>query len=181
MKNTLIVNFFSGPCAGKSTQSAGLFYKLKMDGVDCEIITEKAKDLTWEQNWTGLKCQPWVSATQLYRQERLEGQVDVITTDSPILLGLFYYKDENPKIDYHFRNFLIETFRSKRNFNVFVKRKKKYNPNGRNQTEEQAREIDESIKYILLENQIPYIEVDGTREGLRELYSKVEKELNDTN
>lgn len=173
MRKTYIVNYFGGPGSGKSTLSAGLFYKFKMIGLDCEIITEKAKDLTWEKNWTGLRCQPWVSGSQLYRQERLEGQVDLVMTDSPILLGLLYYKEENKDIKYHFERFIIETFKSKNNINVFVQRQKSYNPNGRNQTEEEALEIDNITKRILDENSIEYMNVDGTIEGLEYLFNKV--------
>lgn len=48
-KNTLIVNLVAGPGTGKSTTMAGVFYKLKSLGIDCEMVTEFAKELVWEK------------------------------------------------------------------------------------------------------------------------------------
>ena len=72
---------------------------------------------------------------------RLIGKVDVIVTDSPIAIGAMY-TDEQPYRDVC----IYEAKKYKRTFNVFIKRHKVYNPNGRNQTEEQALAIDEQIK-----------------------------------
>lgn len=44
MKNTIIVNLFAGPGAGKSTGAAYIFSKLKLAGIDCEYVSEFAKD-----------------------------------------------------------------------------------------------------------------------------------------
>ena len=40
MKNTLLVNLYAGPGAGKSTGAAYIFAKLKMAGIDCEYVSE---------------------------------------------------------------------------------------------------------------------------------------------
>lgn len=54
VKKTIVCNYFSGPGAGKSTLAAATFAKLKMLGVNCELVTEFAKDKTWEKNFTVL-------------------------------------------------------------------------------------------------------------------------------
>lgn len=176
-KKTLIINFFAGPGAGKSTMAAGVFYKLKMKGVNCELITEHAKDLTWEKNWTALGNQLLTSATQIYKQERVENQVDIIVTDSPMLLGMFYWNDKNKKKKNHFKKLLYEIFGEKNNLNVFIKRKKKYNPIGRNQTEKEAQEIDKQTISFLKENNLKFIKVDGTVEGTDKLVETILKRI----
>lgn len=176
-KKTLIINFFAGPGAGKSTMAAGVFYKLKMKGVNCELITEHAKDLTWEKNWTALGNQLLTSATQIYKQERVENQVDIIVTDSPMLLGMFYWSDKNKKKKKYFKNLLYEIFGEKNNLNVYIKRKKKYNPIGRNQTEKEAQEIDKKTIIFLKENNLKFIKVDGTVEGTDKLVEKILKRI----
>jgi adenylate kinase family enzyme len=45
---TLFVNLFGSPGTGKSTMAASIFAELKWRGVDCEIVTEYAKELTWK-------------------------------------------------------------------------------------------------------------------------------------
>ena len=175
---TIIINFFGPPSSGKSTQAAGLFYKLKMLGINCELITEYAKDATWEKNFTALENQLFTTANQVYRQERVEGKVDVIITDSPIILGLFYWNPTNKsKYDY-FKKFLLEMFFEKNTINVYVRRKHAYSNIGRNQTENEATIIGDKILNFLDENKIQYLTIDGTPGGLEEVYESVKIKLN---
>ena len=46
----LIVSLCGQPGVGKSTGSAYVFSKLKMAGVNAELVTEFAKDKVWERN-----------------------------------------------------------------------------------------------------------------------------------
>ena len=55
VKRTLVVNLFAQPGAGKSTGAAYLFYNLKCLGVNCEYVSEFAKDKVWEENKSVLK------------------------------------------------------------------------------------------------------------------------------
>lgn len=162
---------------GKSTQASGLFYRLKMKGVNCELITEYAKDKTWENNQVALNNQLYISANQIYKQERVEGQVNVIITDSPIILGLFYWNDNNKDKSTYYKRLIFEIFYEKNNFNVFVRRKKAYNPIGRNQTEEQAKELDNKIGNLLSDNKLIYTTVDGTVAGLEEIFDIVSRKI----
>lgn len=44
----LVINLFGGPSTGKSTTAAEIFVYLKKKKINCEYITEYAKDKTWE-------------------------------------------------------------------------------------------------------------------------------------
>ena len=46
----IIVNLFGVPGAGKSTGAAYIFSKLKMRGIEAELITEFAKDKVCENS-----------------------------------------------------------------------------------------------------------------------------------
>ena len=87
---TIVVNLFGGPGSGKSTGAAYIFSQLKMAGINCELITEYAKDKTWEKNMTALDCQEYILGKQSYRMKRCADKVDVIVTDSPLPIGLFF-------------------------------------------------------------------------------------------
>lgn len=110
---------------------------------------------------------------QYYIQNMLLGQVEAIITDSPILLGLMYYNEPNEKIKNAFETFLIESFKQQNNINFFIERKKKYNSSGRNQTENEAKEIDYRVKNLLDSNNIPYYTVTGDNCGLTECFNIV--------
>jgi len=144
-KNTLVVNLFAGPGTGKSTMMANIFAKLKWNGIDCEMCPEFAKDKVWEGSAHILDNQFYVSGKQYHRLKRLYGKVDVIITDSPLLLGL-YYGNKEPK---EFRDLLVYYFNTFNNLNIFLERIKVYNTNGRLQTEDEARAIDKEIMKIV--------------------------------
>ena len=79
----LVVNLFAPPGSGKSTMAAHIFAKLKQANINCELVTEFAKDLTWENRQNTLENQLYVFAEQHHRVNRLKKQVDVVITDSP--------------------------------------------------------------------------------------------------
>ena len=89
----LIVNLFGAPGAGKSTGAAYVFSQLKAAGVNAELVTEFAKDKVWEETKAVFENQAYIFGKQYFRISRLMGKVDVVITDSPILLSVFYNKD----------------------------------------------------------------------------------------
>ena len=68
---TLICNLFAGPGAGKSTMMAAVFAELKWRGIDCEMVTEYAKDKVWEGSPHVLDCQPYIFGKQSFRIHRM--------------------------------------------------------------------------------------------------------------
>ena len=63
----IVVNLFAGPGSGKSTTCAGVFSKLKLAGVNCEMALEYAKDKVWENSLDVLDDQIYVFGKQLHR------------------------------------------------------------------------------------------------------------------
>lgn len=161
--NTLIVNLLAGPGAGKSTFAAALFAELKFYGTDVELAPEYAKDLVWEKRHKTFEDQIYMFGKQYHRINRLIGQVEVIVTDSPILLTPIYDGLKRKTLE----KLVLEEFNKNRNYNIFLNRKKKYVEKGRNETEEQAKEVDKRIKKFLNDNDISYQELDGTKEHVK--------------
>lgn len=154
MTETLVVNLFGGPGVSKSTNRALVFAKLKLAGVNCEEAPEFAKELVWEGRHKALRYQQYIIGKQMWRVERLRGEVDVVITDSPILFGLVY----GEKYTQAWEDHVIEVFQSWRTLNVHLIRdfkKHPYNPKGRTQTQEEAVEIDGKIERMLASVGIP--------------------------
>lgn len=151
---TLIVNFFGGPGVGKSTLASGTFFYLKQNRINCELVTEYAKTLTWENRQSTLQCQPYVFGKQLYSLEVLIDQVDVIVTDSPICLSLFYKADNYPA---SFSQAVIDIFHRFKNVNYYIARQEnEYDEVGRLSSVSLAKKIDEKILTFLDEFYIDY-------------------------
>ena len=141
--DTLIVNLYGGPGTGKSRMAAGIFSKLKFKNINCELVPEFAKDLVWEKRHDALYNQFYVTAKQYHRIHRLLGNVDVIITDSPVLLGLAYSGD------FYLGELIKSLYAKMKTYDVFLKRVNPYNPAGRYQSEGGATELDPVIKNIL--------------------------------
>ena len=171
MDNCIVVNLFGGPGSGKSTISASLFSELKWEGVDCELVTEFAKDKVWEEATKVLDNQLYIFARQEQRINRLYGKVKVILTDSSIPLTLAYVnKKQNTNT---FRKIVIESFNHYNNINFFIKRNDVYVQNGRTHTYNQAKEKDVLIKSILDDNNIEYETIDFNREAVVYIIEKI--------
>ena len=177
-----VVELWGGPGSGKSTTAAGLFARLKLDvardlagKVSVELITEYAKQVTWLlAHWyphgrpseeavrraLGQR-QAALFGEQWGRLAQLVGQVDVAISDSPLWLCAHYcdpvlYPREawSAVIAAHYAQIEV--------LHVWVRRVKPYETRGRNETEEQAREIDRALR--VLWRQAPggeIFEVDG--------------------
>ena len=158
--DTIVCSLYGGPGTGKSTISAGLFYFLKMNNVNCELVTEYAKDLVWEESFKKMENQINIFGKQHHRIFRLLGKVDVIITDSPLLMATTYTQDPFLRAMYH------HEYDKFNNYDVFLTRSKKYNPKGRTQTLEQAIEKDEEIKKLLRDTGINYKTCDTNWENI---------------
>ena len=146
--SALIVNFFGGPCAGKSTLALGVASKLKQAGVNAEYIHEFAKELTWDSRFDAMKNQTWILGSQYEMLRRCVDQVDVIITDTSLLNSALYGQDL-PFAD-KIADLAIAMFNSMNNITFLVNREKAYNTVGRSQTEEEAWAIDQGIREFIV-------------------------------
>ena len=164
VKKPIIINLFGAPGAGKSTTAAGIFFELKTAGINCELIREYAKDKVWEKNETVFGHQDYIFGKQRYRQDVPASQVDVVVTDSPILLSALYNRDGVLGKD--FNDLVMKVFNEQDNMNYFINRVKPYNPAGRHQDEAGAKAVDVELKTLLDLYNVSCEEVNGDRGGL---------------
>jgi hypothetical protein len=157
----LVVNTLSGPGTGKSTLTAHTFALLKWENVNCEMALEYAKECVWFGTENLLKNQTHVYSQQYNKIYHLSTQVDVILTDSPLLLSIIYDKIN----DRGLRAKVLQDFYKSNNVTYFLNRAKPYNPKGRMQTEDEAKEIDKQVKKLLTDYGIPFKELSATPEN----------------
>jgi hypothetical protein len=155
----------------------GLMFELKMNGVNCEMSPEYAKDKVWEESFNTLKNQFYVSGKQHHRLSRITDKVDVVVTDHPLLLGLYYGKGKDEPEEFH--KLILYKFNECNNINIILGRSCDYDPNGRMQSEEDAIKIDSELEDIVINNCDKYIKLPTGREGLKQIVDLILKELND--
>ena len=153
-KKPLIINFIGEPGAGKSWASWYISAKLKQNGFKVEYLPEFAKSKLYEHSEKVFTCEPYIFGKQLYKMHSMSDEVDIIVTDSPIILPHFYEKDEQSKellkqLElYHFNQF--------NNLNICLMRDHDYKQEGRFQTEDQAEQLHNEMMYFLMLNNIDY-------------------------
>ncbi len=149
-KKTIVINMFAGPGAGKSTQAALLFAKLKILGFNVELVTEYPKDKVWEESFKVFENQIYLFAKQHHRMWRCHDKVDIIITDSPLIQYLAY----SAHMSDSFKSLVIEEFNQYNNLNVFLQRNPdvEFQQIGRNHNLEQAEAIDQTVIELITKN-----------------------------
>jgi len=170
MIDTKVINFIGGPGVGKSTTAANLFAFMKQKDINCELVAEYAKGVTWREAPSILKDQMYVFAKQHNAQFRLRGKVQYMITDSPLILSLHYGEHESEE----FRKLVRVKWNEFNNINFYIKRTKIYNPIGRNQNEEEANAIARDIMDILEKERIDHTVIESNS-NVKDIYNIIMK------
>jgi adenylate kinase family enzyme len=159
MNKTFVINIIGAPGVGKTTISALLFAKLKLCGYVCEYVQEYAKKLVWMKDFDTLNNQYHVTKKQFELLQQINGHVDFIVTDGPLIHGIYYNKynkDNISNVD-KTEKYILDCFNKFNNINIVLDRiNRKYETEGRIQSEDEAKDIDIVLKHLLKINSIEY-------------------------
>ncbi|MCL2344062.1 MAG: ATP-binding protein, partial [Firmicutes bacterium] len=154
--DTLVVNFFAGPSAGKTTCAWEVAAELKKRNIVTEYVPEYAKELVWDGRRDLLDGsydkQLRILNEQAHRIDRLIGKVDVVVTDSPVLLQPAYCKENQAE----FEQAALRSFNSHNNFNLFINRGEHFEQAGRIHNLAESRKVDGEVKDILARHGVYY-------------------------
>ncbi|KKN07913.1 hypothetical protein LCGC14_1061990 [marine sediment metagenome] len=173
--DTPVLSLVGGPGTGKSTTMAGTFFELKTRGITAEMAPEWFKGKIWEGTAEKLVGDSLYILAKTNREicRLMNTGVQVVVTDCPLLLSIVYGENESDT----FKQMVVETFMQYNNTVVFLNRIKDYDPQGRFQTHEQARDIDVKVKDIMNFLGIPFLEVDACPEAPKILAEMMHCEL----
>lgn len=181
-KSTILLNFLGASGVGKTSLSAKVFARLKAKDIDCEYVSEYVKGWAWEGRTISPFDQFYIFGKECHNQSMLFNKVQVIISDSPVMLSTFYhlyYNNDNSLSDpcHYFYRRAVEEFHIKP-MNFFLPRKKEYNPNGRYQTKEQSDELAIMLRDWLDNEGYTYEELNcSDEERIDIVMGKILKEL----
>lgn len=178
-KKTTIINMYGGPGTGKSTSAALLYYLLKCQSKNAELVREYVKDWAWEGRHISVNDQIYFLGKQVRRESMLYGKVDWIVTDAPVWMNSFYASHYCTEVIAQGVTSLVKAFYQQvadeghRHVHVFLNRTKPYLAEGRYQTESEAKDIDVGVRKMLVEHDVPFIEADVGDSGIHDVLSKI--------
>lgn len=141
--NTVVINLFGEPGAGKSTAAMDITARLKRKGINAEYVSEFAKDKVYENNGEVFKHQEYLFGKQSFKMGRVRDKVQVMVVDSPLILCVVYNNDKTLGED--FNSTVLNVFNSYDNRSYLLTRKHTYEDEGRFQNEEEALEVRKQI------------------------------------
>lgn len=112
---------------------------------------------------------------QHYKLARVVGKVDVIITDSPIILSAIY--NESEVLGEEFNTVVLNVSNSYNNLNVLLKRDHPYEDNGRNETEYQAQKIRKKLINKLNEYNVQYSWCTSSKDMYDTIVEIIEKKV----
>lgn len=172
---TIVINLFGEPGAGKSTAAMDITARLKRKGINAEYVSEFAKDKVYENNSEVLKHQEYLFGKQSFKMGRVRDKVQVMVTDSPLILSIIYNK--NIVLGNEFNNTVLNVYNSYNNRNYLLIRKHPYENEGRLQNEEEAQEIRSKIIDRLNKFDIDYISIVSSEENCEDIANAIAKEV----
>ena len=156
------INLYGGPGVGKSTMASVIFAHLKQNGQNVELVQEVVK----KRVYTGELLTPWDQVHSFGQQFGaellfLQGGVDRIITDSPLLLQVIYASLNNCPSYERLRGICRDFDQEYPSIDFFVHRNPdNYQRSGRWQNLEEAIELDRIIEATLVRCGSPYTTID---------------------
>lgn len=175
--DTIVINLFGEPSAGKSTCAMDITAKLKRKGINAEYVSEFAKDKLYENNGEVFKHQEYLFGKQSFKMGRVRDKVQVIVVDSPLLLSIIY--NNNDTLGDEFSQTVLNVFNSYDNRNFLLIRNHAYENEGRFQNEMESLEVRKDIVSKLNDFGIRYSSVVSSEETCDEIVNNIVKEIRD--
>jgi hypothetical protein len=174
---TKVINFLGCSGSGKSLMAALVFSELKMRHFNAEYVPEFAKSLVWRGATDELNNQYEVSTQQYRMLKAVQGSVEYIVTDSPLIIGGFYnrYNRDNVSNIEKTEKMILSKMYEFDNIYIFLDRNPEfpYEEAGRLQDLEEAKNIDVLMKKFLDNLGIKYITVVSCRQNLEIILNHV--------
>jgi hypothetical protein len=179
---TTIINLYGGPGAGKSTSAAYLYYLLKCQGANVELVREYVKNWAWEGRAFGVYDELYFLGKQVRHESMLFGKVKYIVTDAPVYMTAYYagiycslaFAQGVEKAATAFYQQAKDDGHN--HVHVYLKRFKPYKAEGRYQTEEQAISVDKGVLAMLDRMGEQVIEASPLESSLQKVLNTIQND-----
>lgn len=195
LERPLVVNLYAGPGAGKTVLAMSIVAELKKKGIHAEYVSEVAKDCVYKLNNQKLSeadreaartflsgrfdTQKALLDEQQYRLDIFAGsdQVEVVITDSPLVLLAAYLNEESKDLRWDFECMAKAKYDQYHNLDYFLFREPgEFEVQGRIHNLQESMTKDTEIKDLLARVGIPYKSI--YRSMVMSIVSEINWEIN---
>ncbi len=138
-----------------------------------EYVQEYAKTLVWQNRLDELANQYNVTMEQYKMINSVNGKVEYICLDSPLLLGIYYnrYHPDNVSNVEKTEKMILDKIKEFDNIYIFIERNKEfpYEIEGRIHNEKESDDISIKLKEILKEFGLPYKSFRSDKSNIKEM------------
>lgn len=167
------INFYGGPGVGKSTLAAKFFTHLKQCGRNIELVQEFVKQYVYTNQTLTSWGQVYTFGQQIGAELRaLEGGVQQIVTDSPLLLQAVYSRSNGCPSYEQLAEICQEFDKQYPSINFLVLRKVPFKSDGRWKAEDGGKIWDKLIEEELRRREIHYHCIDPLDDEAVGIYIK---------
>lgn len=157
--DTIVVNLFGAPSAGKTTTVPDIFTMLKKKGLSAFQIQEYATYLIISGRVRELlREQDLIFTKQKHKQEIAQGKFRFVITESPLLLSSFYAPSDYPASFHEYVRAMWERFNNV-NFYIYKKDWTDYDATSRIHDKASAIQVEKSLLNFVKGLGYPVIEV----------------------
>lgn len=158
----LIINFFGGPGAGKTTNALELTAKLKRMKANAAYVPEYARELVLEDRLYEVDQRDIYEEQEARMRREMRGGVEVIVTDAPLIMQAVYAPDKEMRAEVINR---AKRFHKGADvINIFLKNPRDIHLSvGRAHDKEQSINLDEKIKGLLESCDIHHLSAPHTK------------------
>lgn len=178
---TTIINLYGGPGAGKSTSAAYLYYLLKCQQENVELVREYVKNWAWDNRPFGVYDELYFLGKQVRHESMLFGKVKYIVTDAPVYMTAYYAhlycsKGFAQGVEQAATAFYQQAKDDGHNhLHVYLKRFRPYQSEGRYQSESDALSVDTGVLDMLSRMDIPVIHATPEEADLKRVLEDIMK------
>ena len=155
-----LIGLIGAPGSGKTTCAAWLFSQMRLKGLRCEMASEFAKDLFWDDS-NAWKDQLYVFANQWRMIDRVLCRTDYVVCDSPPILSMFYNRPHTSA----FENLVMERCGEFDTMLYLLKRTAPYDQIGRRETEEESDRLHDEMESWLGLHNVCHSVVESSLDG----------------
>lgn len=166
MKRTIVVNLIAPPNSAKRQTGEKLCEELLKQGVTCSLVSQSGKGHETAR-YSSVKDEIYIFSKQFHKMFRLHGNIEVVVTDRPLVLSLYYNYKYGKGYYNRLNDLILEQDKNFYNMNFYLDNR--FPTHDYDIDIEELMDMDGELKNLLKEFNISYMVVSDSQKRVKEM------------